>query len=29
VREIIEFVLAACGAWDKVTTKYFDAGAEG
>ena len=26
VREIIEFVLKSCGAWDRVSGKYFDAG---
>ena len=29
VREIIEFVLKSCGAWDRVSGKYFDAGEEG
>jgi 3-deoxy-D-manno-octulosonate 8-phosphate phosphatase (KDO 8-P phosphatase) len=29
VREIIEFVLSACGAWGKVTAKYFGARTEG
>jgi len=26
VREIIEFVLKSCGAWEKVSAKYFGAG---
>ncbi len=26
VREIIEFVLVSCGAWEKVSAKYFGAG---
>jgi 3-deoxy-D-manno-octulosonate 8-phosphate phosphatase (KDO 8-P phosphatase) len=26
VREIIEFVLHSCGAWEKVASKYFDGG---
>ena len=29
VREIIEFVLRSCGAWDKVSAKYFGAGGGG
>ncbi len=29
VREIIEFVLHSCGAWDAVTAKYFGTGEEG
>ena len=29
VREIIEFVLHSCGAWDAVTAKYFGRGQEG
>ena len=29
VREIIEFVLKSCGAWGRVSGKYFDAGEEG
>ena len=29
VREIIEFVLKSCGAWDKITGKYFGAGGKG
>ena len=28
VREIIEFVLKSCGAWEKVSAKYFGAGGE-
>lgn len=29
VREIIEFVLTSCGAWDKVSAKYFGTGEGG
>lgn len=29
VREIIEFVLKSCGAWGRVSGKYFDVGEEG
>jgi hypothetical protein len=29
VREIIEFVLHSCGAWDKVSGKYFGMGEGG